>query len=180
MAACVKSNKEDQSPSLYNLILNGCNLRAQQLEVLSIGIRKPNSSIKQLSLRGNKILSQGALSIGVMLRDYDPSEITNGLERLLVDDNDLSQGGVQYIAQALRRNQSLRHLSMCECKMDTRDFVLLCEALKYNQFLERLDIGYNTLCSPNSNGVSNNFRKEAESVDCVLIDLCVKTSSECE
>lgn len=154
LAACVKCNKQDQSPSLYNLILNGCNLRAAQLEVLSVGIRKPNSSIKQLSLRGNKILSQGALAIGVMLRDYDQSETVNGLERLLLDDNDLSQGGVQYIAQALRRNQSLRHLSMCECKIDAKDFALVCEALKYNQFLERLDIGYNPLCSPNPNGVS--------------------------
>lgn len=158
LAASVKINKQDQAPSLYNLILNGCNLRIPQLETLSMGIKKQNSSIKQLSIRGNRILGQGALSIGVLLRDYDQSETANGLERLLLDNNDLSQGGIQYIAQALKRNQSLRHLSMCECKIDSKDFALICEALKYNQFLERLDIGYNPLCSPSHNGVSNSER----------------------
>lgn len=96
-----------------------------------------------------------------MLRDYDNRDTAfKGIERLFLDNNDLSQGGIQYIAQALRRNQSLRYLSMCECKIDAKDCILLGEALKYNQYLERFDIGYNPLMTPNMDGVSS----------CVLFD----------
>lgn len=153
-AAALKEDASSPSPSLYNLVLNGCNLRAPLLETLAAGIRKPFSSVRQISIRSNRIANTGsALAIGVMLRDYDDNQ--QGLERLYLDNNDFSQnGGIQYIAQALRRNQSLRYLSMCECRIDSKGCVLLGEALKYNQYLERFDIGYNPLCTPNMDGVS--------------------------
>lgn len=89
------------------------------------------------------------------MRDYDNRDTAfKGIDRLFLDNNDLSQGGIQYIAQALRRNQSLRYLSMCECKIDAKDCILLGEALKYNQYLERFDVGYNPLMAPNMDGVS--------------------------
>lgn len=154
-AATLKHDMASPRPSLSSLLLNGCNLRAPQLEALATSIRKSNTSLHHLSIRGNRIGVQGALAIGVMLRDYDNKDTAfKGIERLFLDNNDLSQGGIQYIAQALRRNQSLRYLSMCECKIDAKDSILLGEALKYNQYLERFDIGYNPLMTPNMDGAS--------------------------
>ncbi|ORZ23359.1 hypothetical protein BCR42DRAFT_134371 [Absidia repens] len=129
---------------LTNLIMDNCNLRQQQLESLSNVIRR--SSVSYLSLRGNRINQQGAICIGVMLRDYDDSTGGNrGLQHLVLDNNDIRQG-VQYIAQALRRNQSLRLLSITDCKLDVQSCVSIAEALKYNQSLESLNISSNPLC----------------------------------
>lgn len=154
ITATLKHDISQSIPSLSSLLLNGCNLRAAHLEVLATTIRKSNTSLQHLSIRGNRIGTQGALAIGVMLRDYDNTNTAQqGIERLFLDNNDLSQGGIQYIAQALRRNQSLRYLSMCECKIDAKDCILMGEALKYNQHLERFDIGYNPLMIPNMDGV---------------------------
>lgn len=158
ITATLKHDISSPIPSVKSLLLNGCSLRASQLQVLASTIRKSSTSLQQLSLRGNRIGTQGALTIGVMLRDYDNTEIAQqGIERLFLDNNDLSQGGIQYIAQALRRNQTLRYLSMCECKIDAKDCILLGEALKYNQHLERFDIGYNPLMTPNMDGVCVGF-----------------------
>jgi Ran GTPase-activating protein (RanGAP) involved in mRNA processing and transport len=124
-SATAKLDSTATSPSLSTLLLNGCGLRNAQLEVLAAGIRKSSSCIRQLYLRSNRFINGGALSIGVMLRDYDGLQ---SLERLYLDSNDLSQG-IQYIAQALRRNQSLLTLSICDCKIDAKGCVLLGEAL---------------------------------------------------
>ncbi|CAO3633687.1 unnamed protein product [Mucor fragilis] len=171
-AATLKHDMASPRPSLSSLLLNGCNLRAPQLEALATSIRKSNTSLHHLSIRGNRIGVQGALAIGVMLRDYDNKDTAfKGIERLFLDNNDLSQGGIQYIAQALRRNQSLRYLSMCECKIDAKDSILLGEALKYNQYLERFDIGYNPLMTPNMDGITS--IRQALNVNRSLKDLCL-------
>lgn len=99
------------------------------------------------------MFSQGALSIGVMLRDYDTITQADGLHSLVLDSNDFSQDGIKYVAQALRRNQRLRSLSMYNCKIDSKSFILLCEAFKYNEHLESLNISGNPLCSPKLDGV---------------------------
>lgn len=91
------------------------------MEVLAAGIKK--SCLQQLYLRGNRFINGGALSIGVMLRDS-----LHHLQGLYLDNNDLSQG-IEYIAQALRRNQTLLTLSMCDCKIDSKGCVLIGEAL---------------------------------------------------
>ncbi|GAN08442.1 hypothetical protein MAM1_0205d07954 [Mucor ambiguus] len=175
-AATLKHDISSPIPSLSSLLLNGCNLRAPQLEALSTSIRKSNTSLHHLSIRGNRIGVQGALLIGVMLRDYDNKDMAfKGIERLFLDNNDLSQGGIQYIAQALRRNQSLRYLSMCECKIDAKDCILLGEALKYNQYLERFDIGYNPLMTPNMDGITS--IRQALNVNRSLKDLCLADSA---
>ncbi|KAK4517589.1 uncharacterized protein ATC70_000929 [Mucor velutinosus] len=171
-AATLKRDASSPIPSLSSLLLNGCSLRAPQLEALATCIRKSNTSLHHLSIRGNRIGVQGALAIGVMLRDYDNKDTAfKGIERLFLDNNDLSQGGIQYIAQALRRNQSLRYLSMCECKIDAKDCILLGEALKYNQYLERFDIGYNPLMTPNMDGITS--IRQALNVNRSLKDLCL-------
>lgn len=112
--------------SLSQLILNRCTLRtAVQLEILVSGIKK--SQIQHLMLHQNRIGHQGALSIGVMLRDYE-NNLGGSLESLELDGNDLSTG-IQYIAQALKRNQNLRILSIRQCKLDVKGCVLIGEAL---------------------------------------------------
>ncbi|KAI8984707.1 hypothetical protein BDF20DRAFT_861298 [Mycotypha africana] len=138
------------SPRLSHLVLNNCNLKGPQLEVLASSIR--TSSIRKLSLRNNRITHHGALSIGVMLRDYDSlsgNKQQQGLNTLWLDHNEIGLGnGIQYLAQALRRNQNLYHLSMRDCKIDGKGCTLLGEALKYNQHLKKLDLGYNPqLCT---------------------------------
>ncbi|KAI8339419.1 hypothetical protein BC941DRAFT_420440 [Chlamydoabsidia padenii] len=136
---------------LKRLIMDNCNLKQPQLESLGNAIRK--SSISYLSLRGNRINQQGAICIGVMLRNYDDDNVSNSatskihrLQHLILDNNDIRQG-VQYIAQALRRNQSLRSLSMVDCKLDAECCVSVAESLKYNQSLEMLNISSNPLCT---------------------------------
>ncbi|CEP06994.1 hypothetical protein [Parasitella parasitica] len=170
--ATLKYDVSSNIPSLSNLRLDGCGLRAPQLEVLAATIRKFSTSLRHLSIRDNRIGIQGALAIGVMLRDYDNADsIQQGIQRLFLDRNDLSQGGIQYIAQALRRNQSLRYLSMCECKIDAKDCILLGEALKYNQRLERFDVARNPLMAPNMDGITS--IRQALNVNRSLKDLCL-------
>lgn len=112
--------------SVSRLIMNGCGLRTNaQLEVLVSGIKK--SRIQHLSLHQNRIGHQGALSLGVMLRDYE-NNLGGSLESLELDGNDLNTG-IQYIAQALKRNQNLRTLSVRQCKLDAKGCVLIGEAL---------------------------------------------------
>ncbi|CEG81164.1 hypothetical protein RMATCC62417_15394 [Rhizopus microsporus] len=71
---------------------------------------------------------QGALSIGVMLRDYDNTG--GSLEHLELDGNEIGTG-IQYIAQALKRNQNLRTLSLRQCKLDAKGCSLIGEALTW-------------------------------------------------
>jgi Ran GTPase-activating protein (RanGAP) involved in mRNA processing and transport len=124
----IMSSTTMKPSSLKILLLNGCGLRNQQLEVIATYIRK-SSTINQLYLRSNKFINGGSLSIGVMLRDYDDNNhIETNLQRLYLDDNDLSQG-IQYITQALKRNQSLLTLSICDCKIDSKGCLLVGEAL---------------------------------------------------
>jgi hypothetical protein len=110
--------------------MDNCNLRQPQLESLGNAIRK--SSVSYLSLRANRINQQGAICLGVMLRNYDDDGNTTRelrqLQHLVLDNNDLRLG-VQYIAQALRRNQSLRCLSMVDCKLDAECCVSVAESL---------------------------------------------------
>ncbi|KAG1056976.1 hypothetical protein G6F43_001170 [Rhizopus delemar] len=155
--------------SLSQLILNRCTLRtAVQLEILVSGIKK--SQIQHLMLHQNRIGHQGALSIGVMLRDYE-NNLGGSLESLELDGNDLSTG-IQYIAQALKRNQNLRILSIRQCKLDVKGCVLIGEALKYNQRLEKLDLGNNpSICVQNLEGITS--IKQALLVNHSLKDLCL-------
>ncbi|KAI9312667.1 hypothetical protein BX666DRAFT_2030979 [Dichotomocladium elegans] len=111
-------------------------------------------SIRYLKLDGSncKINYQGAIWIGVMLRDYDSAENMTGLYELNIDNNDIRQG-IQYIGQALRRNHCLKTLSMRDCKLDAKGCVFIGEALKYNQFLETLDLSTNALNNTNIEGI---------------------------
>ncbi|KAI8994629.1 hypothetical protein BDB01DRAFT_831593 [Pilobolus umbonatus] len=138
------------SPSLSYLILNNCSLRPGQLEILASGMKQQSSCLYQIALRDNRFGTQGSLQIGVMLRNY--SNIATGLVSLDLNGNNLNQG-IQYIAQALKRNQTLKYLSLYGCKIDSNGCMFIGEALKYNQHIQVLNIGYNPLCSPDLEGI---------------------------
>ncbi|KAI8883628.1 RNI-like protein [Backusella circina FSU 941] len=149
----ISSALDSNISNLSQLVMDSCSLRATHLEILASGTKK-SKSLKFISLRNNFIMNQAALSVGIMLRDYD-SGVIFGLERLDLSGNELLGQGIQYISQALRRNQNLRQLTMQECKVDAKGCLLIAEALKYNQRLERLDISANPLCTPNLDGMSS-------------------------
>lgn len=120
-------NSLDANNQLKTLLMDDCQLRPPQLEYLSNAIRK--TKITYLSLRKNRFLNQSAISIGVMLRDYDSAmDYSHGLQQLVLDYNEIRQD-IQYIAQALRRNRNLKKLSMVDCKLDADGCVLISEAL---------------------------------------------------
>ncbi|KAI9488702.1 hypothetical protein BDB00DRAFT_877172 [Zychaea mexicana] len=139
------------SPSLKRLLLDGCLLKPQSLEVLASGVRK-SPNLRHISLQSNRINNQGAIWLGVMLRDYDSPENIKGLEYMNLNNNDIRQG-VQYIAQALRRNRSLTELHLHDCKLDPKACAFIGEALKYNQALAKLDISANSLVQPSAEGI---------------------------
>lgn len=172
--------------ALQTLIMDACLFRPSLFEALAAGVKNSNS-LKTLSLRHNRINQQGASWIGVMLRDYadrvhisssgdsisSDSSIQYGLERLALDGNDLRLG-LQFIAQALKRNQSIKELGLSGCKIDARNLTFLGDTLvsdqqlrvlkleliiddatqKYNQTLEKLNISNNDLGTPVKDGVS--------------------------
>ncbi|KAI9308874.1 hypothetical protein BJ944DRAFT_259477 [Cunninghamella echinulata] len=161
-------NSLDANNQLKTLLMDDCQLRPPQLEYLSNAIRK--TKITYLSLRKNRFLNQSAISIGVMLRDYDSvMDYSHGLQQLILDYNEIRQD-IQYIAQALRRNRNLKKLSMVDCKLDANGCVLISEALKYNQSLEILNLSSNPLCAQqNTEGI--NTLKQALYANQTLIEL---------
>ncbi|KAI7884198.1 RNI-like protein [Lichtheimia hyalospora FSU 10163] len=152
LAQAITSPTSATAPSIKTLLLDGCVLKPPMLEALASGVRK-SSCLRHLSLVNCKINHQGAIWLGVMLRDYDTDDTANiGLHCLNLDNNEIRQG-VQYIAQALRRNISLNTLTMRDCKLDSKGCAFIGEALRYNQSLMKLAIGLNSLNQPTSEGV---------------------------
>ncbi|ORX58306.1 RNI-like protein [Hesseltinella vesiculosa] len=146
---------EHTSRSLSHLLLDQCSLRLPHLEILGTAIRK--SSISYLSLRQNQINQQAALHVGVMLRDYDGHQLS-GLQTLILDSNDIRLG-VQYIAQALRRNRCLRTLSLCDCKLDPSSTVHIAQALTYNASLQNLHLANNPVANNDNLEGINAFKQ---------------------
>ncbi|KAG0221980.1 hypothetical protein BGW42_007043 [Actinomortierella wolfii] len=163
---------------LEELHLDNCGLRGQVLETLAPAIRESN--IRKLSIKNNRIGATGGVWIGVLMRDYDdnPSvptpnnneeqgfrrvfpgasnpellKRTRGVEILDVSNNDL-RTGTDYVAQTLRRNQSLKYLSLANNNMDANRLVVLADALKFNTGLQTLDLSYNNVSGPSSAGIT--------------------------
>ncbi|RIB03652.1 hypothetical protein C2G38_2224423 [Gigaspora rosea] len=165
---------------LETLKLDGCGLKNNVLEVLGPGIRRSN--LRYLSLRYNRINNSGAVWIGVMLRDYDTLNLRlddeplspvlsefneqvevqaetscirkNGLEILDVTGNDI-RSGIQYISQALRRNQSLKELHLSENRIDFKGLIFIADGVKHNCHLDLLDISRNPVGGPSVEGVTS-------------------------
>ncbi|KAI8062747.1 hypothetical protein BC940DRAFT_336230 [Gongronella butleri] len=166
-----QSLMQQSSRSLSSLILDRCAFRAPHLEALSGAVRR--AGLEHLSLKHNQLNQQAALHIGVMLRDYDDesngSTSQNGIRALVLDNNDLRQG-IQYVAQALRRNHSLRSLSLVDCKLDAAACGHIAEALKYNGNLQSVVLARNPL-GANNQLAGINALKQALYVNHALVDL---------
>ncbi|RIA86450.1 hypothetical protein C1645_740841 [Glomus cerebriforme] len=137
---------------LETLKLDNCGLKNSVLEVLGPGIRRSN--LRNLSLRFNRINHAGAVWIGVMLRDYE--DLNWDLDSVQLSPplpafNE--QSGIQYIAQALRRNQSLKELRIQDNRIDSKGLVFLVDGLKYNHTLELFDLSRNPVGGPSSEGI---------------------------
>jgi protein phosphatase 1 regulatory subunit 37 len=62
-----------ERPTLATLRIDDCNLRYPALEVLAQAVR--NSPLQHISLRNNRISSQSAVALAIMIKDY-PDAIT--------------------------------------------------------------------------------------------------------
>ncbi|KAF9971644.1 hypothetical protein BGZ73_005398 [Actinomortierella ambigua] len=163
---------------LEELHLDNCGLRGLVLETLAPAIRESN--IRKLSIKNNRIGAVGGVWLGVLLRDYDDNpnmpvpnnneeqgfrrvfpgtsnpellKRTRGVEILDLSNNDL-RTGTDYVAQTLRRNQSLKYLSLANNNMDANRLVVLADALKFNIGLQTLDLSYNNVCGPMATGIT--------------------------
>ncbi|WVQ77942.1 hypothetical protein IAT38_000022 [Cryptococcus sp. DSM 104549] len=62
--------------------------------------------------------------------------------------------GVNYIAQVLKRNRTLKVLNLSDNGIQPAGLAALAEALKYNSTLETLDLSSNPCCGPSSEGIA--------------------------
>ncbi|THH03300.1 hypothetical protein EW145_g6365 [Phellinidium pouzarii] len=80
-----------------------------------------------------------------------PKEHTiNGPSAALLD-----KTGIQYIAQVLKRNRTLKVLNLSENKIDVQGLIAVAEALKYNLTLETLDLSRNPCSGPSLEGIQS-------------------------
>lgn len=163
LAQALSEGPDSQGAKLETLKLNGCLMKASVLEVLAPALKRSN--VRNLYLRHNKITSHGAISLGVLLHNYDDHETQHnpnhasstqgdrkGIEVLDVSGNEI-KGGIQYIAQALRRNKSLKQISLAENHLDSKDVKVFADLLKYNRMLKCLDLSRNHICTPSIDGL---------------------------
>ena len=68
-----------------------------------------------------------------------------------------AQGGVAYLAQALKKNRTLRVLNLSDNNIDMGGLIAVAEALKYNTTLETLDMSHNPCSGPGLEGVSHSW-----------------------
>jgi len=66
-------HSKPDKPNLMTLRIDDCNLRYPALEVLAHAVR--NSPLQNISLRNNRISSQSAVALAIMIKDY-PDAIT--------------------------------------------------------------------------------------------------------
>ncbi|GAA5942946.1 hypothetical protein JCM1841_003610 [Sporobolomyces salmonicolor] len=85
-------------------------------------------------------------------RRIDDLPRVGALLTLDVKGNDI-RNGVVYIAQALKRNRTLKVLNLSENKIDVQGLVAIADALRYNTTLETLDVSVNPCCGPGVEGI---------------------------
>ncbi|RUS32125.1 hypothetical protein BC938DRAFT_476228 [Jimgerdemannia flammicorona] len=170
------STTTHHSTSLETLILDSCQLKTPLLELLAPGIRRSslrilslrNNKINHLGalwigviLRdyedADTVTSPGGAASGVgggpgMTRPGQEEDRLkgrtwkDGLQVLDLRSNEI-RTGMQYIAQSLRRNRSLRELKAADCKIDGKGCVAVGDALRY-------EVGGGLLTSPEAQPVA--------------------------
>ncbi|KZT25850.1 RNI-like protein [Neolentinus lepideus HHB14362 ss-1] len=88
------------------------------------------------------------------VRALDALPRLGALTTLDLRGNDV-RGGVNYIAQVLKRNRTLKVLNLSENKLDVQCLTVIAEALKYNSCLETLDLNKNPCCGPGLEGIQS-------------------------
>ncbi|KAI0826580.1 RNI-like protein [Trametes gibbosa] len=88
------------------------------------------------------------------VRALDNLPRLGALRTLDLKGNDI-RTGINYIAQVLKRNRTLKVLNLSENKLDVQGLVAVAEALKYNSCLETLDLSKNPCCGPGLEGVQS-------------------------
>ncbi|KAG0334056.1 hypothetical protein BG004_000573 [Podila humilis] len=178
LAHALKIGRLGFGSRLEELRMDRCGMRGALLETMAPAIRESN--LRHLSLKSNRIGATGGVWIGVLMRDYEdlpdnsiphnneeqgfrrvfPGIVnpellkrTRGVESLDVSDNDLRQGA-DYVAQTLRRNMSLKRLTMASNNLDHSRLAIIADALKLNIGLESLDLSNNKMCGPLITGVN--------------------------
>lgn len=94
-----------------------------------------------------------SLALQRSVRALENVERIGRLRTLDLKGNDIRQG-VNYIAQVLKRNRTLRVLNLSENRIEPAGLVALAEALKYNSTLETLDLSSNPCCGPSLEGIA--------------------------
>ena len=126
--ALVKNNSVQSLYLCNNLLSENC---APHLET----ILKVNKSIKKLSLSRCSLTSYGFDMLSSSLA------VNSSLEVLYLSGNPhLGDGGALYLAGALQKNDTLKHLDLSYCHTASRGIEALSSALAINTSLEGLDV----------------------------------------
>ena len=67
--------------------------------------------------------------------------------------NDI-RGGVTFLAQALKKNRTLKVLNLSDNNLDVPALVAIADSLKYNPVLETLDVSHNPCSGPSIEGIT--------------------------
>lgn len=102
-----------------------------------VSILKNNSSLQELSLRGNQIGDDGAKHLADLLKE------NKTLKRMLLGNNKIGNKGIELIAEALNATNILEDLDLSENLIDDQGIDKLATALKRNVTLLTLDVANN-------------------------------------
>ncbi|KAF8320002.1 hypothetical protein DL93DRAFT_2220611 [Clavulina sp. PMI_390] len=113
----------------------------------------PPAQSLRLSSQKPGVLDSHSAALLDNIRSFDHLPRLGNLTTLDLRGNDL-RNGVQFIAQVLKRNRTLKVLSLADNRIEVPGFVQIAEALKYNSTLETLDMSQNPCCGPSLEGVT--------------------------
>ncbi|OCF44763.1 hypothetical protein I317_01453 [Kwoniella heveanensis CBS 569] len=115
-----------------------------------------NFSVNQTTAEGKMTAAElGGASMALQrsVRALDGVERIGRLLTLDLKSNEI-KNGVNYIAQVLKRNRTLKVLNLSDNRIEASGLTALAEALKYNSSLETLDLSSNPCCGPTGEGIA--------------------------
>ncbi|WVF72536.1 hypothetical protein IAT40_007353 [Kwoniella sp. CBS 6097] len=98
-------------------------------------------------------LGGASMALQRSVRALDGVERIGRLLTLDLKSNEI-KNGVNYIAQVLKRNRTLKVLNLSDNRIEPSGLTALAEALKYNSTLETLDLSSNPCCGPTGEGIA--------------------------
>ncbi|WVQ98412.1 hypothetical protein IAU59_005535 [Kwoniella sp. CBS 9459] len=98
-------------------------------------------------------LGGASMALQRSVRALDGVERIGRLLTLDLKSNEI-KNGVNYIAQVLKRNRTLKVLNLSDNRIEPSGLTALAEALKYNSSLETLDLSSNPCCGPTGEGIA--------------------------